>query len=149
MLVKPALPLLCAVLFAASPAAACSLSLGVGGALGLSADGLRYGSGEAGGVAKTLTILNLGLSAATITVEAPGLTAWPSGFNAGSALVEVAYAGGGVLSGVNQPYTRDASQFQVPALLSVATLLTLHNRIVSTAGFASGSYQTRTIVTCG
>jgi hypothetical protein len=146
---KAAPPLLLIALLAAGPAAACSLSLGVGGALGLSADGLRYGSGEAGGVARTLTILNLGLGAATITVEAPALAAWPNGFNAGSALVEVAYAGGGLLSGVTQPYTSGASQFEVPALLSVATILTLNNRITSTAGFASGSYQTRTIVTCG
>ena len=53
-----------------------------------------------------------------------------------------------MLADVSQAYTGGNTQFNVPGLQSVAVLMTLDNRISSAGGFASGTYGTRTIVTC-
>lgn len=143
-----ALPLLaafCAAL-AAGQASACTLALGTNGTLALSSDGTRFGSGE-GGVAATFTVLNLLSPAATVTVSPPTLVTSPSGFNAGSAQLQVAYSGAGLLSSVSQGYTSSQTGFAVAANLALTTL-TVNNRIVSSSGFASGTYQTRTVITC-
>ena len=132
----------------ALPAAACTLALSTGGTLALSGDASRLDSTVAGGSGAAVTILNLALSPATITVSAPTLQAYPGGFDPGGATLQVAYTGGGLLSGVNRSFTSAPSNFQVPALLGVATLLTVHNRIQTTIGFATGTYQTSTVITC-
>jgi hypothetical protein len=140
-----ALPLLS--LAGLGPAAACALALGTPGTLALSADGTRLASSE-GGVAATFTVLNLALDNATVTVSAPQIVQSPTGFNLGAASAEVAYSGAGLLGSVRQAYTASQTSFDVPGLLSVAALMRIDNRIVSAAGFAAGSYQTRTVVTC-
>lgn len=147
MLLKalPLLAMLCAAL-AAAPASACALALGTPGTLALSTDGTRFGSGE-GGVPATFTVVNLLQPAATVTVAAPTLVTSPGGFNSGAAQLQVAYSGAGGLSGVNQGYTSSQTSFGVPANLGL-TVLTLNNRILSSSGFAPGTYQTRTVITC-
>lgn len=141
--------LLAAVLIAlAVPALGCSLTLGTGGTLALSADGTRLESTVAGGVAATFTVLNLSLSEATVTVSPPQWVSYPAGFGIGAASLAVAYSGSGVLGGVAQGYTSAQTQFTVPGLLSLAVLMSINNRISNAAGFAAGTYQTRTVVTC-
>ncbi|HZY69100.1 MAG TPA: hypothetical protein VFE52_10950, partial [Devosia sp.] len=92
-----------ALLVSTASAGACELALGLGGTLALSADATRLGSDEVGGAAKLLTIANVGLQSATVTVSAPTLNEYPSGFDASAALVSVSYSG--LLSGVQQAYT--------------------------------------------
>lgn len=142
--------LLAALLGGAAPqqSLGCSLAITLGGTLKLSADGSRLGSDEPGGAGATLTIVNLGLGSANLQISAPMLVAQPSGFNAGGAVLEMAYAGGGLLAGRSRGYAPQPASFSVPALLSVATILTVHNRINSSSGFAAGTYQTKTVVTC-
>jgi hypothetical protein len=132
----------------ACPALSCSLALSTGGTLALSGDASRLDSTVAGGSGAVVTILNLDLGAATITVAAPTLHAYPGGFNPGTSSVTVAYAGGGLLNGVSQGFTPNQTQFQVPALLGVATALTVHNRLETGTGFSTGTYMTRTVITC-
>lgn len=133
---------------ATQPATACSIALTAAGTLALSGDATRLDSTVSGGAGAVLTLLNLNLSKATITVSAPSLNSYPPGFNPGAATTSVAYVGGGLLTGVNQGYTASGSTFELPALLSVASILTVHNRVVSTVGFSTGTYQTRTVITC-
>lgn len=144
LLVALGLPLL----MGANGASACSLALGTGGTLALSGDATRLASTEPGGIAATFTVLNLSLTAATVTVSAPQWVGYPAGFNVGAAQLAVAYTGSGVLGGVSQGYTGGNTQFNVPGLLSLAVLITVNNRISSAGGFASGTYSTRTVVTC-
>lgn len=131
----------------AGPAPACSLTLKTAGTLALSADGTRLESTAPGGVAATFTVLNLSLGAATVTVT-PQWVSYPAGFGIGSASLAVAYSGTGLLGSVAQAYTTGQTQFEVPGLLSLAVVMTLNNRITRAAGFAAGTYQTRTVVTC-
>jgi hypothetical protein len=133
-------------LSSAQPARACAIALGTGGTLALSADGTRLGSGE-GGVAGTFTVVNLISPAATLTVSPPVLVTAPPGFDSGGAQLQAAYFGAGLLSTVSQDYTAAPSSFVVAANLGLS-VVTLNNRIVSATGFASGTYQTRTVITC-
>jgi hypothetical protein len=133
------------LLVPAAPAAGCSLVLGLGGTLALSPDATRLASDEAGGLAKTVTIANLTLEDATISVGAPTLYEHPAGFDAPGASVAISYSS--LLSGGLHAYTSGASSFSIGAL-TVATILTVHSRITSPAGFAAGTYRTRTVLTC-
>ncbi len=133
---------------AAAPAEACTLALGTAGTLALSADGSRLASTEAGGIAATFTVVNLTLGTVNVIVSPPGWVDYPAGFAVAGAQLAVAYAGAGVLGAVSQPYTGTQTQFAVPGLLSLAVVMRLDNRIVSPAGFAAGTYRTRTLVTC-
>ncbi len=137
-----------ALLIGTGDASACSLSLGTGGTLALSGDATRLASTEPGGIAATFTVLNLSLGAATATVSPPQWVAYPPGFNVGAAQLAVAYTGSGLLAGVSQGYTGGSTQFNVPGLLSLAVVMSVNNRISSAGGFASGTYSTRTTVTC-
>lgn len=130
------------------PAAACTLTLNTGGTLALSADATRFGSDEAGGIPATFTVLNLSLGEATVTVDPRPLDVYPSGFDAGATRVYAAYSGVGLLAGVNRAYVSHPTSFKVPGLLSLAVIMTVNNRITSSKGFASGTYQTRTVITC-
>ena len=130
-----------------APAAACSLALGVGGTLALSADGARLGSDEAGGRAATFIVANLLGSAATLTVSPPVIASSPPGFNVGTARLFVAYSGVGLLASARQSYTSAQTAFGVPRGLAAVTM-TVNNRVANVSGFASGTYQTRTVVTC-
>lgn len=148
MLLRTALVSLLLGASAALPAAACTLTLTTGGTLALSADATRMDSTVTGGAGAVITILNVDITPATISVAAPVLQAYPGGFDPGSATLQVAYAGGGLLSSVTKAFTSSPSNFQVPALLGVATILTVQNRIQTTAGFSTGTYQTSTVITC-
>jgi hypothetical protein len=128
-----------------SAAGICVLTLDTAGTLKLSGDGYRLGSQEAGGISGIVLIGSIGAS--TVTVSAPTLTQWPAGYNPAGLALEVAYRGTGVISSVNQGYTTGQTNFNVPNLINTVAL-TLDNRAVTATGFAAGTYQTRTVVTC-
>jgi hypothetical protein len=128
-----------------SAAGICVLTLDTTGVLKLSGDGYRLGSQEAGGISGIVIIASIGSS--TVTVGAPTLTQWPAGYNPAGLSLEVSYRGDGVISGVNQAYTTGQTNFNVPNLIN-AVALTIDNRAVTATGFKSGTYQTKTVVTC-
>lgn len=140
-----------AALLAAAPlpVAACGLALGTGGVLTLSGDGKTLGSDQLLGVPSTFTVTN-GLldGAATITVSAPTVSAYPPGFNIGGAQASIAYDGAGLLGSVHQGYTTSQSSFQIPGLLSLLVVMTINSRISSPTGFNQGTYNTKTTITC-
>jgi hypothetical protein len=123
----------------------CTVLLSTGGLLGLSGDGARLGSEENGGGSAVISILSVGTN--TLTIAAPTLTQSPGGFNPVNLAFEVAYRGTDVLAGIDQPYTTAQTSVPLPNMAN-AVLLTLDNRVTTTAGFAAGNYQTRTVVTC-
>ena len=135
------------LVLAASPAQAgiCALVVLTPGTLALSADGNRIGSEEAGAISATMTVGSIGAS--TMTVSAPTIIQSPPGHNTGGDLVEVAYRGAGVLASANQPYTSAQTTVPVPNMVGVV-VVTFDNRVTNTSGFAPGTYQTRTVVTC-
>lgn len=123
----------------------CTLALTTSGALALSADGTTLGSEVAGGRAAQITVLSTGSH--TVTVGAPTRSsAPPPGYDTATETVEIAYSGETLLAGVRQPYTTSATGFAVGTI--ALTTLDLNSRITNPAGFASGSYTTRTVVTC-
>lgn len=129
----------------ATQAQVCTLALGTNGTLALSADGTILGSQEGLGVAGTFTVVSIGSN--TISVSAPTrVSAPPPGYNSASEQIEVAYWGASGLSAISQGYTSSTTGFGVGTI--GVSLLTVHNRIVNPNGFASGSYTTRTVVTC-
>ena len=128
-----------------SEAGICVLTLDTTGVLKLSGDGFRLGSQETGGVSGIVLIGSIGAS--TVTVSAPTLTQWPAGYNPAGLSLQVAYSGTGVISAVNQGYTTSQTNFNVPNLINTVAL-TLDNRAVTATGFGSGTYQTKTVVTC-
>lgn len=123
----------------------CTLTLATTGALGLNVDGTILGSEELGGLFGTITIASVGSN--TVHIAAPvRISAAPSGYQAGSELVEVSYLGLGGLAFVSQDYTSSPTNFGVGTI--GASILRIHNRIYNSQGFAPGTYQTRTMVTC-
>lgn len=136
------------VLFAAlsGPAAAgiCILTLDTGGALALSSDGARLGSEEPSGRSAIIGVASIGSS--TLTIAAPTLIQYPAGYNPVGLALEVSYRST-ALGSVSQPYTTAQTSISVPNLAN-AVLLTVDNRVTTPTGFAAGTYQTRTIVTC-
>lgn len=131
--------------FDGTVATVCSLSLNSNGTLALSGDGTELGSEVSGGSAAGVLVLSIGAN--SVDVDAPNrITADPSGYNAASEVIEVKYSGAGGLSAVSQDYTSSNTSFAVSNI--ALSLLTLHNRIVNTNGFAAGNYTTRTVVTC-
>ncbi|MEO6012661.1 MAG: hypothetical protein ABIQ30_03620 [Devosia sp.] len=135
----------------ANPALACGIALNTSGILAPSADFTRMGSSEPGGVAATFTVSNTLFGGDfRVTVDPPVLnSAPPAGFNTGTAQYFVSYTGIGLLSFVSQGYTAGSSHFDVPGLLgALAVVMTLHNRITNSSGLASGTYQTKTVITC-
>ena len=143
----PAFAILLLLLFGAAPARAqvCTLALGTGGLLDLSADGMVLGSGEGLGASGTITILSVGTN--TINIDAPTrVGAAPAGYQTATETVEISYSGLGDLSFVDQPYTSAATGFAVGTI--ALSILEIDNRILNPAGFAPGGYTTRTVVTC-
>lgn len=147
MLARYALILAAALPLLATPAAAasCTLALSAPGVLALSGDATRFASTEVGGAPATVAIGSIGTN--TVTISAPTLTAYPPGFDPGSASLSLSYQGTGVLAGISQPYTSQPSSFEVPGLLGTV-ILNLNNRITASAGFSAGEYRTRTVLTC-
>ena len=133
------------ITFSGTVANTCTLAVSTPGILALSSDGTTLGSNQPGGLAAMVTVISIGSN--TITVGAPSRTAQPSGYDGSGEQVEVAYSGVSGLSGIDQDWGTDSSSFTVGMLVS-ATALTVHNRITNTSGFAQGSYQTKTVLTC-
>ncbi len=127
-----------------APSRACTLALGSGGTLGLSMDGTVLGSQESVGAPASLTLVT-GLFD-EVTISAPTLISAPAGYQQVSQVLEVAYSGLGVLSGVVQPYTGSVTQFS-PGVVPLS-VLNIHSRITNSAGFAAGNYAVRVVVTC-
>lgn len=147
MLVKTASLGLLLVLVSAPAQAACVLVLVNGGTLSPAANNTDL-STEGSGTPATFSVVNTDVFGATITVGAPQWTQWPAAFSLAAAQNQIAYVGTGVLGSVNQPYTASQTSFPVPGLLSLATLVTVNNKISNAAGFQQGTYSTRTTVTC-
>jgi len=144
MLLRASAAALLVVVATPAEAAICTLSLPTGGTLSLSSDGLRLGSEEATvPTPGTLTVLSVGSS--TLTVDPPVLTQSPAGYQSAGETREMRYSA--PLSGATQAYTTVSTSFTVPNLIN-PVLLTLHARITNPAGFAAGTYQARTVVTC-
>jgi hypothetical protein len=121
----------------------CSL-VATPGLLGLSSDGETLGSEETGGLAAEVAIVSLGVN--TVTVGAPTRTGSPVSYNAAGEVVSVAYQGLVALGGISQSYTTATTDFDVGIL--PLTVVEIDNRIVNSNGFAQGTYETTTVVTC-
>jgi hypothetical protein len=123
----------------------CTLALSSAGALDVSTDGTMMGSEIGTGRAAKLTILSTGSHA--IQVAAPTRSSpAPTGYNAATEQVEVAYAGESLLSSISQPYTSSSTSFNVGTV--ALTTLDVNSRIINPSGFAGGTYTTQTVVTC-
>ena len=116
----------------------CSLTT-TPGTIGAEGDGLTLSSDGLGGAPATLNVVATG-GVPSLTFSAPSVTT-PAGFS-GTATPSVGYSSGG---GVLQVFTSSAS---TRALNSLIDTVTVRGRIVSSGGFASGSYTVRTTVTC-
>lgn len=141
--------ILAAAALAIMPAAShgqssCTLALGTSGTLGLSADGTILGSEEGGGSSGTITIISVGSN--VVDVASPVRIAAPPAYEATFEQVEVAYSGLNLLAGISQDYTPAATSFAIGTI--ALSVLEIDNRIVNPAGFAAGSYATRTVITC-
>ncbi len=133
------------VLFTGNITGVCSLALSTPGTLAVSTDGQTLGSQEGLGLFAAVTVLSIGN--ATVTVAAPTRTQSPAGYVATGETVEVAYTGLSGLSGISHPtYTNQQTTFAANSL--PLTVLQLNNRIRNVNGFPTGTYQTRTVVTC-
>lgn len=135
---------------AATPAAACTLSITTPGALDLADDKIHLGSSFHEGRAAVLTTILPALTGVTIDIGAPTVFQAPGNYNYGSSTVEVAYTASvlGVVHIKTQGYTTSATSFPTGLLSGLTATLVMDNRITNTAGFPSGDYKTRTIVTC-
>lgn len=118
-----------------------------GGTLALAGNNTDL-STEGGGSPASFTVVNTDIFGATVTVGAPQWTQWPAAFSLASAQNQIAYVGTGVLGSVNQAYTASQTSFAVPGLLSLATLVTINNKLSNATGFRQGTYSTKTTVTC-
>ena len=122
----------------------CSVALTTPGVLALSTDGTIFGSEEIGGLSAAVSILAVG--SYTVTVAAPTRTNAPGAYNPTGEAIEVSYNGVAGLGAINQAYTSSLTTFPIDTLpLSV---LVMNNRITNPTGFAAGTYETRTVVTC-
>ena len=145
MLLRALLALALVAVITPAHAAICVLSLPTPGVLTLSWDGLRLGSEEAAlPTPGTLTIVTIG--AATLTVDPPVWTQVPGGYQSAAETRETRFTA--PLTGGSKPYAATAQAINVPNLLGSAVILTIHDRITNPAGFAPGTYATRTVVTC-
>lgn len=135
---------------AVAPALSCSVTVGTGGTLAINGDGTALASDAGLGLPATATVLLPILSGANVYVSAPIRLQAPGGYNAAAETLQVRYTATGLLTPpVVQPYTTSATAFPISSSLAALTVsITLHNRIVNPAGFAAGTYGTRTTITC-
>jgi hypothetical protein len=133
------------VTFSGVVANTCSLALSTPGILALSSDGTKLGSDQIGGLGAIVLVVSIGSN--TITVGTPAWTSQPSGYANSGEQMQVSYSGASGLSSINQGWGTTSTSFTVGMLVS-ATALTVHNRITNAAGFAQGTYQTKTVLTC-
>lgn len=118
----------------------CVLSIGSAGTMTVSSSGTVLSSENSGGSNAALTLVAIG-AMPTVNFAAPSLTTSPAGWSA-SPTVEVKYTSTG---GANQGYTSSSSS---ATLSGLSDSFVIHGRVTSTAGFAAGSYNLRTVVTC-
>lgn len=126
--------------FDATLSNSCVLSLDSDGDLALDGTGTVLGSEEVGGRAAQLGIVAVGASP-TIIVGAPTLTQTPIGWTA-TPRVELAYTS---KDGASQAYTDQQTSYTITGLTDN---FVLDGRVTSASGFAAGSYNLRTVVTC-
>ncbi len=134
-----------------SPAPACSLAVGTPGTLALDVGGTALASNIGVGLPATATVIVPILQGVTVEVAGPTRVQSPGGYNPSAESVQVAYTANALLGQVaSQGFTASTTSFPAAAgVLSALTIsLSLHNRILNANGFASGSYMTRTVITC-
>lgn len=127
------------VTFTGVIANSCVLNLSTPGVVAPSTDGTVLASDVGGGVAATLSVVAVG-TAPTLAFGAPALTT-PTGYS-GNATAAIRYTSAG---GANQAYTSTASTARSGTLLDT---FTINSRVTGAGGFASGTYNVRTVVTC-
>lgn len=117
----------------------CVLSVSTPGVLTPSTDGSVLQSEAGGGAPALLGVVAVG-TAPTLNFAAPTVST-PNGFS-GTATPAISYQS---IGGANQPYTSAAHTTRSGVLLDT---FTIHSRVVGAAGFATGTYGVRTVVTC-
>lgn len=117
----------------------CVLNLSTAGVLAPTADGTTLASETGGGAAAVLAVVAVG-TAPTLNFSAPTVTT-PNGFS-GNASATIRYTSAG---GANQGYTSSATTARAGGLLDT---FTINSQVSGPAGFASGTYGVRTVVTC-
>lgn len=131
----------------ATPTLSCTLTINLPGALGISSDGRYLGSTQPGGTPVTMTVATVGAN--TMTVQPPTYTQVAPGYSGAGDTMEISYSGTGLISGVSQGFTSATTQFAVPNLFGIGTvILTFNARATTATGFRNGIYQMRTVVTC-
>ena len=130
--------------FTGSMANSCTLGSSSDGALGLASDGKSLSSEEIGGAQATITIVSLANN--TITVGAPTLSSYPSGYQSGGEVTKISYEGTGLLSTVSQDYTDNETSFQVGVIPITSVLFS--SKTENTNGFVEGQYQIDSVITC-
>lgn len=117
----------------------CVLNLSTAGVLAPTTDGTTLATETGGGAAAVLVVVAVG-TAPTLNFSAPTVTT-PNGFS-GTAIATVRYTSTG---GANQAHTSAPTTVRTGGLLDT---FTVNSRVSGPAGFASGTYGVRTVVTC-
>lgn len=117
----------------------CVLGISTGGTLAPSSDGRTMSSAQSGGLPGGFTLVAVGATP-RVKFTAP-VAETPAGFS-GSAVASVRYTS---LRGAQQDWTSTATTATAGALLDT---FTVHGKIESDSGFASGRYNVQTVVTC-
>jgi hypothetical protein len=134
----------------AGPAIGCSLTVDTIGALRVGQDNTILASDVGVLTPATLTAVLPLLSGVTVDVGSPSLVQQPANYAFGTSSTQVAYDASvlGLIQLHNQPYTASPTSFSTGLLGAVTLTIVMHNRIINSAGFPSGTYGTRTVVTC-
>jgi hypothetical protein len=117
----------------------CILNLSTPGLLAAGSDGTSLSSESVGGLSAVMAVTAIGTKP-TLTFAAPSLTA-PNGIE-GSPVTSIRWNS---LSGKAQAYTSGASTATGVSLIDT---FTVNSKVENTAGFPSGNYTVRTVVTC-
>lgn len=135
----------------ADTAAACSISIGTAGTLKVdNADPRTMSSAIGVPTPATVTSVLPVLEGVTFEVGVPTMGTAPAGYSYGTGSQQVAYTASvvGLLQIKDQPFTTSPTSFSTGVLGALTVTIVLHNRITNSAGFPSGSYSTRTLITC-
>jgi hypothetical protein len=151
---RTVLTALALVVLGAGGATACSLSIGTSGTLKVNSnvDPTLMASTVGTPTPATMTTVLSGGQGVTFDVAAPTVFTAPAGYNYGTSTQQVAYTAAvlGLLTVKDQPYTSSATSFStgILSLASLTVTVTMNNKVVNTSGFPSGTYATRTVITC-
>jgi len=135
------------VFFSGDVDAGCTVLGHLDGSLGmdLTSSGSILTSELPYGAPATVTILSTGTN--YVNVSAPTLTAQGAGYSTTGQALEVKYLGAGTLNTVSQAWTDVGTSKAGTSLLGA--VVTVDNRITNTtSGFPTGTYTTKTVVTC-